>query len=58
MPLSSSDEESDEEPLKDDNTCTPFELEQYFQQKYSIHDETVVNLKKNYILSLAKDEYV
>lgn len=56
--MPSSDEESNEEPLKDDNTCTPFELEQYFQQKYSIHDETVVNLKKNYILSLAKDEYV
>ncbi|KAM7343751.1 WD repeat-containing protein 89-like isoform 2-T2 [Cochliomyia hominivorax] len=50
--LPSSDEES---AIEDDDLCSPFELEQCFQQKYIIHDETAVTLKKNYILSLAKD---
>ncbi|XP_065367826.1 WD repeat-containing protein 89-like [Calliphora vicina] len=55
--LPSSDDESNEESvIEDDNTCTPFELEQYFQQKYVVHDETAVTLKKTYILSLAKDD--
>ncbi|XP_037815766.1 WD repeat-containing protein 89-like [Lucilia sericata] len=57
VPLPSSDEESSEEScIEDDDTCTRFELEQYFQQKYRIHDETAVTLKKNYILSLDKND--
>ncbi|XP_013106446.2 WD repeat-containing protein 89 [Stomoxys calcitrans] len=54
-PLPSSDDES-EQVLEDSDTCTPFELEQHFLHKYRLFDETALSLKKEYILSLEKDD--
>lgn len=46
---------SDEETASDDDTFTEEYLEQYFQHKYKIHDQTVVASKHIYVLSIAKD---
>ncbi|XP_061393573.1 WD repeat-containing protein 89 [Musca vetustissima] len=47
--------DSEEELLDDCDTCTPFELEQCYSHKYRLFDETALSLKKEYVLSLEKD---
>ncbi|XP_075168244.1 WD repeat-containing protein 89 [Haematobia irritans] len=56
VPLPSSEEDESEEILEDNDTCTAFELEQSYGHKYRLFDETALSLKKEYVLSLDKDD--